>query len=84
VGGAVTYERAKKTRKTFSVLPLESIVLETDAPDMPLSGFQGQPNHPRQLLAIAESLALLRGESLDAICRQTTYNSRLLFGLGSS
>ncbi len=84
VGGAISYERAKKTRHTFSVLPLESMVLETDAPDMPLEGFQGQPNHPAQLLRVAKTLASLRPENLDAICEQTTYNSRLLFGLGAS
>lgn len=49
VGGVITYPRANKTRQAIAALPVEHIVLETDAPDMPLNGFQGQANHPAQL-----------------------------------
>ncbi|SQA85563.1 putative deoxyribonuclease YjjV [Citrobacter freundii] len=41
VGGTITYPRASKTREVMAQLPLESLLLETDAPDMPLNGFQG-------------------------------------------
>ncbi len=41
VGGVITYERAKKTREAIQKIPLEYLVLETDAPDMPLQGQQG-------------------------------------------
>lgn len=43
VGGTITYERASKTRHTVARLPLTSLLLETDSPDMPLQGFQGSP-----------------------------------------
>lgn len=39
IGGTITYARAEKTRKTVKNLPLDSFVLETDAPAMPLAGF---------------------------------------------
>ena len=81
VGGAITYERARKTRAAVAALPLESLLLETDAPDMPLSGHQGEANHPGHLPAIARSLASLRTESLELICQQTTANSEKLFGI---
>ena len=45
-GGGITYPRARKTRHLAATLPLECIVLETDAPDMPLFGYQGQRNTP--------------------------------------
>ena len=45
VGGIISYERAMKTRKVISQLPIDKILLETDAPDMPLCGFQGQKKH---------------------------------------
>ena len=41
VGGTITYERAQKTRGVMAQLPLEALLLETDAPDMPLAGYQG-------------------------------------------
>ena len=62
IGGVITYSRANKTRKTISQLPLSSIVLETDAPDMPLMGKQGQRNSPEYLPEIFESLITLRNE----------------------
>lgn len=63
VGGGITYARANKTRKTIAQLPLSSLVLETDAPDMPLMGKQGQRNSPVYLVEIFESLLSLRKET---------------------
>lgn len=48
VGGTITYPRASTTRDVMAQLPLSALLLETDAPDMPLNGFQGQPNRPEQ------------------------------------
>ena len=79
VGGGVTYTRARKTRHLAAILPLESLVLETDAPDMPLSGCQGQRNTPLKLPVIAETIAQLRKESVEAIAEQTTLNAQQLF-----
>jgi TatD DNase family protein len=61
VGGVITYPRANKTRNSIANLPLESLVLETDAPDMPLNGFQGEANHPKMLRLVFDQLAELRG-----------------------
>ena len=74
-GGVITYPRAKKTRQLASSLPLDSIVLETDAPDMPLAGQQGKRNSPTQLARVAKELAGLRGESIEVIAKATTRNS---------
>lgn len=79
VGGVITYERAQKTRKTMAALPLTSLILETDAPDMPLSGFQGQPNRPERIKQIFEQLCLLRTESARQIAEQLYNNSIGLF-----
>ena len=81
VGGSITYERAKKTRRAFTQLPLEALLLETDAPDMPLSGCQGEVNTPLQLLEVAAVLAELRGLPLADVARQTTLNAQRLFAL---
>ncbi len=79
IGGTITYERANKTRTAVKKLPLDAILLETDAPDMPLSGKQGERNSPTYIVEVAQTLADLRGESLEKIAAQTTLNSRMLF-----
>ncbi|MBI6549106.1 TatD family hydrolase [Xenorhabdus lircayensis] len=81
VGGTITYDRAQKTRSTISQLPLSSLLLETDAPDMPLSGFQGQPNRPERIAPIFSVLCALRQESSDEIAEQIYQNSVTLFTL---
>ena len=79
VGGGITYERAKKMRKVFQQLPLEHLLLETDAPDMPISGYQGQRNTPERLPLILQQLADLRQEPAETISQQTSENFRQLF-----
>ncbi|WP_053979563.1 TatD family hydrolase [Marinagarivorans algicola] len=79
VGGSITYPRANKTRQAIQALPDEALVLETDAPDMPLSGKQGQRNSPEYVPQIAQALAALRGQALDCVAQYTLYNSRKLF-----
>ncbi|WP_434526895.1 TatD family hydrolase [Photorhabdus asymbiotica] len=81
VGGTITYGRAQKTRHVVAELPLTSLVLETDAPDMPLSGFQGEPNRPERIAGVFTSLCELRRESPDEIARQLYNNGMELFGL---
>lgn len=81
-GGAISYARATKLRKLVSVLPLESLVLETDGPDMPLSNFRDQPNVPERVRDIAELIAELRGVAVEEVAAVTTATARkLLFGV---
>jgi len=65
-GGVITYPRAKKTIEAFQSVPLEHIVLETDAPDMPLNGFQGETNSPLKLIDVAKCLAEIRNQPLES------------------
>ncbi|MTD27479.1 TatD family hydrolase [Erwinia sorbitola] len=81
VGGTITYERASKTRQTFSRLPLASLLLETDSPDMPLQGFQGQPNRPERVKDVWQTLCALRPESPQHIADTLRENTRLIFGV---
>ncbi|EIB97078.1 MULTISPECIES: TatD family hydrolase [Pantoea] len=81
VGGTITYERASKTRQTVAQLPLSSLLLETDAPDMPLQGFQGQPNRPERARRVWEVLCSLRDESPEEIADALWHNSQQLFRL---
>jgi TatD DNase family protein len=62
IGGTISYERAQKTRNTVQKLPLSALVLETDAPAMPLAGWQGQINTPAHLAEVFACLQTLRSE----------------------
>ncbi|EUL66367.1 TatD DNase [Enterobacter hormaechei] len=81
VGGTITYPRASKTRDVMAQLPLTSLLLETDAPDMPLNGFQGQPNRPEQAARVFDVLCELRQEPEDVIASALLENTRAVFGI---
>ncbi len=75
-GGAMTYPRATRLRELAATLPLDSIVLETDAPDIPPDFLErGHPNKPEYLPRITQTLATLRGVSVEEIARITTQNA---------
>ena len=79
-GGAMTYPRANQIRRLAAALPLESIVLETDSPDIaPAWRARGQPNEPQEIAAIAEEMALLRFACAKDIAVQTSQNLARLF-----
>lgn len=80
-GGMLTYERSNKIRKLAVDLPLEAMVLETDAPDMTTAAHHGERNSPAYLPEVARALAQLRGASPETIARVTSSNARTLFGL---
>ncbi len=76
-GGAMTYSRATKLRGLAATLPLDSIVLETDSPDIPPEFLEkGLPNEPQYLPAIAQTLADLRGMALEEVAKLTSENAR--------
>lgn len=79
IGGAVTYPRAKKLRDIVSRLPVESLVLETDSPGMPLCGKQGQINRPDYLPEVFEVVRELRSESKYELAEKLWDNSQRLF-----
>ncbi len=85
-GGAVTFERALQLRRLAATLPLDAIVLETDAPDIPPHWLYktaqqretGQPqgrNEPAELPRIAQVVADLRGMPLADLAQATTRNA---------
>lgn len=83
IGGPVSYPRAQRLRGIVKNLPLESLLLETDAPDQPLCGFQGQRNEPAQLGRLIDVIAELRGTSIAALEQATDVNAARVFGLAS-
>ena len=84
IGGVITYPRARKTRRAVARLPAETLVLETDGPDMPLCGFQGVRNSPLQIPAVFRALCALRGVTGAAerteLAAQLERNATAVFG----
>lgn len=80
-GGMLTFERSSKLRRLAQALPLDAIVLETDAPDLTVASHRGQRNSPEYLPEVLEALAEVRGESRDEVAQRTTANAREVLGL---
>ena len=80
-GGPITYPRAARLQQLIRDLPLDSILAETDAPDQPLHGHQGQRNEPALLPLVIAKMAELRGISADEVATATTANGRRMFSL---
>ena len=78
-GGPVTYERANRLRKLIRTLPLDAILLETDAPDQPDSDHRGERNEPAYLPTVLQTISRLRDEPVERIAQQTQANTRRLF-----
>ena len=76
-GGAMTYARALQIRRLACALPLESIVLETDAPDIaPAWLAETRRNEPAEVRRIAHALAELRGISYEEVLIKTAQAAR--------
>ena len=79
VGGVITYTRAKKTREAIAKVPVSALVLETDSPDMPVCGYQGQRNEPARIAKVLDVLAELRDMSKESLSDTLWQNSCELF-----
>ncbi len=75
-GGMLTYERSSKLRRLSQQLPLEGIVLETDAPDMTVASHWGQRNSPEYLPQVLKVLTELRQEPMSMVAQQSRKNTR--------
>lgn len=81
IGGPATYERANRLRGLVATMPLDYLLLETDAPDQPDAGIRSQRNEPARLPVICETIAGLRGVNVDVVATATTSNAKRLFNL---
>jgi TatD DNase family protein len=81
VSGPVTYLNAVRPVELVRKIPLEHLVLETDAPDMPPEPFRGNTNEPAYLLETAKKVAQIKGVSLEEVAAVTTRNAERLLRL---
>ncbi|MBI2355543.1 MAG: TatD family hydrolase [Deltaproteobacteria bacterium] len=81
ISGTVTRTNAIRPVGLARELPLESLVLETDAPDMTPQRFRGEPNQPAYLTEVLRCVALIRGLRPEDVARQTTRNAASLLSI---
>ena len=80
LGGAATWPQANRLRQVVAGLPLDAIVLETDAPDMAPAMHPYQRNSPEYLADICAELAALRGVTAEELATASSRNADELFG----
>ena len=81
INGIITFKNAEDLRKIVRKLPLEQILLETDAPFLAPIPYRGKPNEPSRIPVIAQFLADLLEVPLAQLAEQTSQNARHLFQL---
>ena len=79
IGGPVTYERAQRLRRIVSNMPLEHLLLESDAPDQPDAAHRGMRNEPERVANILSCVAALRGQTEAEVAAATTLSAQRLF-----
>lgn len=78
--GPITYRKAEDLREVARSIPLESILIETDAPFLPPEPYRGQRNEPAYVRLVAEKIGAVRDEAFSAVAQKTTQNAQRLFG----
>ena len=79
LGGVVTFQNARKTVEVAQMIPLDRLLLETDAPYMTPVPFRGRRNDSTMIRFVAARIAELRGMEPDEILEITAANARRLF-----
>lgn len=81
IGGPVTYPRAQRLRRIVAQMPIEFLLLESDAPDQPDAAHRGKRNEPARVAEVLRCVAELRGEPAADIAAATSANAHRLFRL---
>jgi len=81
IAGPVTFLNAHRLRALVRELPLERLLIETDAPYLAPHPYRGKRNEPARVALVATAVAELHGMAETAVASQTAANARRLFGL---
>lgn len=81
LGGVVTFKNAKKMKDVATQIPIENLLLETDAPYLTPVPHRGEENQPAYVKFVAEEIANLRRMTFDEIAQITTANAERVLGI---
>jgi len=77
----ITYKKADNLRNLVKVMPLDRLLLETDAPFLPPQIYRGKTNEPSNVKILAEEIAKIKDITFDEVAEKTTFNAKKLFSL---
>ncbi|WP_280772206.1 TatD family hydrolase [Salipaludibacillus daqingensis] len=80
-GGPVTFKNAKRPKEVAKEVPINRLLIETDAPFLAPHPYRGKRNEPSYVKLIAEQIAELREVRYEEIAKETTANAKRLFGI---
>jgi TatD DNase family protein len=81
IGGVATFKKTDEVRAAVAYAPIEKLILETDCPYLAPQKWRGKRNEPSYLTAVAETVASVKGISIEEAAASTTANAVKLFGL---
>lgn len=81
LAGPVTFKNAKKPKEVAKEVPLDRLLIETDCPYLAPHPYRGKRNEPAYVKLVAETIAELKGISLEEVAEITTDNAMKLFGI---
>ena len=81
VGGVLTFKNSKKTVEFVKCIPLEKIVIETDAPYLTPEPYRGKRNHPEYVKFVVEKIAEIKEISFEEVLETTTNNAKKIYGI---
>jgi len=81
IGGVATFKKTDEVRAAVAYAPIERLILETDCPYLAPQKWRGKRNEPSYMTAVAETIALVKGVSIEEVAASTTANAVKLFGL---
>lgn len=81
LAGPVTYKNARTPREVAGIVPLDNLLIETDAPVLTPEPHRGRRNEPAYLPYIAARIADIRGQEVDEVAAATTANARRIYGV---
>ncbi len=82
IAGPVTYPKADALREVVREIPIEHLLVETDAPYLAPQPMRGKRNEPAFVRHTAEMIAQIKGLTFDDVSRITSFNAMQLFGIG--
>ncbi len=79
--GPVTFKNARRSLEVASTIPLDRLLVETDAPYLAPEPYRGKRNEPGHVLLVAQKIAEMRGMTLQELGAAVTFNAEQLFGI---